>query len=795
MRGGGTGMRVGSRWWIGAGLGLMLAALVGALLVARMAERAAAQRVAWAQVEAGLAHMEAAVRRLDAEEAVLEAAAQQPGLRLHIQGALDDVLAGLLQGIHRVRVAADPVLGAEAVQLVLRKALEFEDACRLLASLKEGASAEDWRHQAGRMLDARQGLVAAIGEVRRGGAGMQDSEASWWPLLVLAAMGLLFGAWGLGRFGGADLPSAGATRPLEDVSVLDALPVPVVLVDAAGMVRRVNGAAAILLGVEPAVDPGYPWSVLEGGGSALDLGSFLTREVRLLRSDGTAVWVMRMVAPFGVGGEQYWLVVLWDISRRRDVEQTLRAEVERWRGIVESLECGLLAVDGSRQVVAANAAWARLLGRAPAEVAGMSVRKAAPWLRDPDAGVWVGECSGAWVLGRVAPWPQGGDGARVLAAMDATAAYTRGMDAGRRLVLERCLGILARIQAEVARLGEAEISLRCLVQTLQALVELRLGWRPLVASEVVLRPFLQRFFEQARAHGERWGVSVHVGQGRLPERCRVDAAMLWQAMEQLFWGACMRARGGRVLMSVDEAHSDDPGTALVTFGVQAPGEPPNIPQALDMPLGDELLDGEALHLVVAELTLRRLGARGIARHQGPLGTELGFAVELEVVPSPQEEEPLPGPSPEAPRHAEALSPAPSPALRPASVASGFRVLIAEDNPFNAAILESLLVRLGARRTMIVEDGTRLVEVALQDPTGFDLAVVDVEMPKLSGPEAVARLRAQGVMLPVVAITAHDDPAMETACLDAGIVAVLAKPYDASHVAAVLRQLGLVVNDG
>lgn len=789
-------MKMRRGWWSIVGVGLVLAALVWAQWAAYTAERAAAQQVAWAQVEAGLAHMEAAVRRLDAEVAVLEDAAQRSPLRLQVRMALDDALSELLQGIHRVRVAAAPVLGEETVQPVLSKAQELEDACRLVISLKQGASAEDWRHQAGRMRDAREGLVTAMEQVRRGKAGVQGPEAPRWPSFVLAAMGLLLLVWELWRLRGAAMSSAGATRSRGDDALLDALPVPVVLVDAAGMVRRVNGAAATLLGVEPAVDPGYPWSVLEGGGSALDLGSLLTREVCLLRGDGTSVWVMRTAAPFGVGGEQYWLVVLWDISRRRDVEQTLRAEVERWRGIVESLECGLLAVDGTRQVVAANAAWARLLGRAPAEVVGMSVREAAPWLRDHNAGVWVGECSGAWVLGRVSRWPQEGDGARVLAAMDAGEAYQRGVDAGRRLVLERCLGILERMHAEVAHLDKAEISLRRLIQTLQALLELRLGRHAVLPEEVALRPFLRRFFEQTRAQGELWGISVHVGQGRLPEKCRVDAALLRQAMEQLFWGACLRARGGRVLISVDAAPSDDPGTALVTFGVQAPGEPPNIPQALDMPLGDELLDGEALHLVVAELTLRRLGARGIGRYQGPLGTELGFSVELEVLPSPQEEaESSSGPSPEAPRPAEALSPTPSPALRPASVASGFRVLIAEDNPFNAALLESLLVRLGARRTKIVEDGERLVEAVLQDPTGFDLAVVDVEMPGLSGPEAVERLRAQDVGLPVVAITAHDDPAMEQACLDAGIVAVLAKPYDASHVAAVLRRLGFMVNDG
>jgi CheY-like chemotaxis protein len=272
--------------------------------------------------------------------------------------------------------------------------------------------------------------------------------------------------------------------------------------------------------------------------------------------------------------------------------------------------------------------------------------------------------------------------------------------------------------------------------------------------------------------------------------------MLRQAMEQLFWGVCMRARGGRLLISVEEVPCDDPQKVLLVFGVQAPGEPPNIPSALDMVLGDEFLDGEALHLVVAQLTLRRLGSRGIARHQGPLGTELGFSVELEMLHPPQEvEEPLPEPSPEAPWHAEALPPTPSPVSKFAPAASGFRVVIAEDNPFNAALLESLLVRLGARRTKIVEDGGQLVEAVLQDPAGFDLAVVDVEMPGLSGPEAVARLRAQEAALPVVAITAHDDAAMEQACLEAGISAVLAKPYDVSQLAAVLRRLGFVVNDG
>lgn len=788
VRSGGTSMK--ARWCLAAGVGLVLAALVWGQFLAHKTERAAAQRIAWARVEVGLAHMEAALRRLDAEVAVLEGALQQEELRPHAQKVLDEVLGALLQGVHGVQVALGPDWAkTQRVRGMIENAARFEDACRSLAAL--GQQTLQWEHRVQNLLKARQEFVLAMEGVRRM-ASPAPGTVSWWPPLAATVVGVILMAVGAQRRERVLESPAASVASDGAVAVLDALPVPVVLVDAAGMVRRVTPAAATLLGVEAAVDPGYAWSTLEGGGAKLDLDSLLAREVRLVRSDGTSVWVVRMVAPFLLGQEQYWLYVLWDISRRREVMQTFQAEVARWRSLVETVGCGLLAVDSAGQVVAANGAWARLCGYEQSELVELRADAVAAWSLVHGSGPWVGEWNGRWVVGHAAMWPEGGDGVRVLAAMAADELYTRGMEAGRRLILKRCLRILEHMHAEVAHVDATQTSLRILLQTLQALLDLRLGRQTLSSVEVPLRPFLRRFFQQARALGEAWEVSVHVSQGQVLDTCRVDAALLRQAMEQLFWGACQRSRRGRMLITVETTPIAS-GRARLVVAVQAPGDPPELPSDLDMPLGDELLEGEGLHLVVAELSVRRLGALGLTRQRGSLGTELSFSVEVEVVNLQETDDSQPSLLSEASTHEQGPAPVLGTAASPASISAGFSVLIAEDNPFNAAILESLLVRLGARRTLIVEDGARLVDAVLKDPSGFDLAVVDVEMPKLSGPEAVRQLREQGRMLPVLAITAHDDPDMETVCRKAGISAMLAKPYDVAQVAAVLRRLGFAVD--
>jgi FixJ family two-component response regulator len=56
------------------------------------------------------------------------------------------------------------------------------------------------------------------------------------------------------------------------------------------------------------------------------------------------------------------------------------------------------------------------------------------------------------------------------------------------------------------------------------------------------------------------------------------------------------------------------------------------------------------------------------------------------------------------------------------------------------------------------------------------AVVDLHMPNMSGLELQARIAACGLHVPVIIITAHDEPTLRARALTAGAIGYLAKPF-------------------
>jgi FixJ family two-component response regulator len=59
----------------------------------------------------------------------------------------------------------------------------------------------------------------------------------------------------------------------------------------------------------------------------------------------------------------------------------------------------------------------------------------------------------------------------------------------------------------------------------------------------------------------------------------------------------------------------------------------------------------------------------------------------------------------------------------------------------------------------------------------DCIVLDFQMPQVSGLDVLKDLRARSVDIPVVIITAHDEPIVRANCLAAGASAYLCKPID------------------
>ncbi len=124
---------------------------------------------------------------------------------------------------------------------------------------------------------------------------------------------------------------------------------------------------------------------------------------------------------------------------------------------------------------------------------------------------------------------------------------------------------------------------------------------------------------------------------------------------------------------------------------------------------------------------------------------------------------------------------------PEAAARSLRVLVAEDNPANREILKNFLGRAGHRVEVTIDGGQALSAL---EAGGFDLALIDLNMPGMSG-DAVAklhRLRHPGARLPLVALTADATEGTEILCREAGFDAVLTKPIEAAHLLATMDEL-------
>ncbi len=117
-----------------------------------------------------------------------------------------------------------------------------------------------------------------------------------------------------------------------------------------------------------------------------------------------------------------------------------------------------------------------------------------------------------------------------------------------------------------------------------------------------------------------------------------------------------------------------------------------------------------------------------------------------------------------------------------------RVLLAEDNLMNQTLALRMLERMGCS-AVLAENGKDAV-AAFESDLGFDVVLMDIQMPDMDGFEATAAIRAiqkqRCSHTPIIALTAHAMKGDQERCLSAGMDAYLSKPISFSQLRLVLE---------
>ena len=111
---------------------------------------------------------------------------------------------------------------------------------------------------------------------------------------------------------------------------------------------------------------------------------------------------------------------------------------------------------------------------------------------------------------------------------------------------------------------------------------------------------------------------------------------------------------------------------------------------------------------------------------------------------------------------------------------GCRILLAEDNDMNAEIAKDLLEMQGAM-VDIAQNGVIALDKFKANPTGYDVILMDIQMPEMEGWEATRRIRALGTneakTIPIFALSANVFAEDKRNSIEAGMNGHVTKPID------------------
>jgi CheY-like chemotaxis protein len=317
---------------------------------------------------------------------------------------------------------------------------------------------------------------------------------------------------------------------------------------------------------------------------------------------------------------------------------------------------------------------------------------------------------------------------------------------------------------------------RAAADTLAALVDHVLfeaaGERPTIrdVGPVVLEDWLHGLAQRWRGPAAEQDRTFRIiREGRLPARLKVSPVALTRVVGNLVANALRHVSHG----DVDVRISALPDGAVE---VEVCDEGPGFPEAVlegRAPRQPGATAGSGLGLRIARDLSRELGL-ALTLHNRAEGTGVaGARAMLRIGRELTDDTEMPyGPSQNVDL-------------------SGLRLLVAEDNLTNQTILRHMLEPMGAQ-TDFVEDGRSALRALSEVP--YNLALLDIEMPEMSGLEVMEAVRAMPgkvAAMPLVAITAYVLRDNREAIYAAGADGIIGKPVPSAEDLgrAILRHVG------
>ncbi len=333
----------------------------------------------------------------------------------------------------------------------------------------------------------------------------------------------------------------------------------------------------------------------------------------------------------------------------------------------------------------------------------------------------------------------------------------------------------------VEALNVSARSLRALIDNVLDFAKIEAGKLDIVVRPLNVRQVVRESVLTLEAETKQKGLRVSCQiDDNVPGAVIGDENRIREVLLNLLSNALKFTEAGEILTEASCIERPDPDHAVLRFAVTDTG--------IGIPADklDELFEsftqlessagrrygGTGLGTTIARDLVQLMGGKLEVNSVLGQGTTFWFDLELELCSPAQTDTEL--------AHGSELAEASW---------KGKRVLVGEDDPISARVVQEFLGRLGCESDVAPDGAEVLLRLAAG---GYHMVLLDMRMPVTDGVSAARQWRAiesknkSGNRLPIIALTANATTQDQKACLSAGMDGFLTKPVEPEALARVLE---------